>query len=188
MDLVGLPHENRAWLLQWLSEDEIDQFFQYDNFSRRHVFAHNLGEDDEYLELRSVNKFDYPKVRAYGEKPTILFGPWKETGIVVLVEDIVSAIKVGRSFGAMPMFGSYLSPERMSKLAKKDAIKHFCVWTDEDKWSTSIYLSRTLSVLRPSVSLYSERDPKYHNNSEIKSKVSDAILGMTQIPASMEAV
>ena len=55
----------------------------------------------------------------------------REHGIV-FVEDIISAIKVGRQFGACPVFGSHIPdthPIRLNKMG----VNKFYVWLDNDK-------------------------------------------------------
>jgi hypothetical protein len=87
---------------------------------------------------------------------------------VVLVEDIVSAIKVGQcgNVAASPLFGSHVSTKRILYL------KHFydtiLVWLDMDKAKESVKFSKTardFGVM--SRSIITEKDPKLYSTQEI---------------------
>lgn len=172
LDLKPMPLANRTYLRRYLNDDEIDEFFLYDANSDRHIFAYHLGEDDYYLEGRSANPARIPKYHSEGNKPDVyLIGPWKETGIVVLVEDIVSAIKVSRVYGAMPLFGCYISPTQIAKLNTLPEIKKIIIWLDEDKWGSSMYASRNVNYIRPTIAMFTENDPKTYSEYDIRTLI-----------------
>ena len=85
---------------------------------------------------------------------------------VVLVEDIISAIKVGRFHLAMPLWGSQISTERLIKLG--DRFKDLIIWLDRDKakyslkqrYKASIFFDRVANII-------TEKDPKEYTNGEI---------------------
>lgn len=81
---------------------------------------------------------------------------------LVLVEDIVSAIKVSRYYQAMPIFGSHIGQERFKRILSLFGYKYeVCIWLDPDKRKESIVEARRgiLAGLDVRV-IYAEKDPK----------------------------
>ena len=152
--------DNYDWLRKYLDEDEIDTYFFYAPVSQRHVYAYHEDEEDWFYEARSANPNAIPKARQEGTKPKFVFGRYKETGIVVVVEDIVSAIKVSRQYGVMCLFGSYFSSEHASIIAKIPEVKQVVMWLDVDKYDMGMMYARTMGVLKPCMAIQSAVDPK----------------------------
>ncbi len=94
----------------------------------------------------------------------------KSSSQLVLVEDIVSAIKLSKFTMAMPLFGSHVGAVRFKRLYSlyKDTVE-VCVYLDPDKRSESIVEARRgmLCGLRTRV-IYSERDPKEESVEKLK--------------------
>jgi DNA primase len=85
---------------------------------------------------------------------------------VVIVEDIVSAIKVGRLTRAMPLFGSHLSPKKIIWL--NSVTKHVIIWLDRDKWKEAMMFAKSCELVGLETKvLYTARDPKDHSDAEI---------------------
>lgn len=171
---VNVPNPNRQWLLQYINEDEIDEFFFYDQVTGRHVFAYNEGEEDYFYEARSIESWSSNKSIQSGTRPSLVLGKWKESGIVVIVEDIVSAIKVSRQFGAMPLFGCGMSSLQIAKLTSRPELKYFPVWLDDDKYSWAMHLSRQISYNKPSCVIKTPVDPKACADNVIYDNVMEA--------------
>ena len=90
---------------------------------------------------------------------------------IVLVEDIVSAIKVGRQTRAMPLFGSHLSPKRLMWL--HGATDKVVFWLDRDKWHESIKFAKSCALVGLVTQvLYTDKDPKECTNEEIFNLIS----------------
>lgn len=88
---------------------------------------------------------------------------------LVFVEDIISAIKVGRVTRSIAILGSYISDD-MIALAMKH--KRVLVWLDDDKYKESQQFSSRLRGLGiPTVTLTTNRDPKELPMSEIERMV-----------------
>lgn len=85
----------------------------------------------------------------------------------VLVEDIVSAIKVSRFTGAIPIFGSSVSNKQLLRL--KTVVDRVWYYLDPDMRAKSVKLSATANLLglKSSV-IFSDRDPKEHTNEELE--------------------
>lgn len=174
--LVGkkppLPEKNRKWLAQYLPDEDIDAFFFFDPESRRHVFAY-VGKDGlEYWEKRTVEEGVKPKCLSGGKKPFIIYGRWMATNTVAVVEDIVSALKVSKAVGALPLFGSFLSPEFMVRLSKLERIQNIVIWLDEDKYEVALATAEKLQKILPPTHnvnvLLTEKDPKCYSTEEIR--------------------
>ena len=89
---------------------------------------------------------------------------------LVLVEDIVSAIKVSKVTQAMPLYGSYIGYERFKRISKLiPQSTEVLIWLDPDKRSDSVTESRRgmMCGLTTRV-IFSSKDPKEHSFEEIK--------------------
>lgn len=171
--------ENRRWLQKYINDEEIDQFFFYDPVMDRHVFLHNEDEPTWFYSARSVK--DVPeKAMQRGITPCLLMGRWKETKTLVIVEDIVSAIKVSRYYGALPLFGSHLTANMVDKIAKSKQIDRVVVWLDDDKIMRSRVYSRKLTMVLPTISVWTELDPKDYSDEEIVEEIENALEMMNE--------
>jgi hypothetical protein len=84
-----------------------------------------------------------------------------------LVEDMVSAIKVGRYTTAVPIFGSDISTEMA--LHVHNRYPQLLIWLDKDKRRYAHARAQSLRYLFKSVRVIdSEADPKDYNNAELK--------------------
>jgi hypothetical protein len=96
----------------------------------------------------------------------------RESGIIY-VEDIVSAIKLGRITGACPVFGSFI-PKTHSIRLNKMGIDKFTVWLDPDKYKDALKFSKQITELGfSSRVIRSDLDPKEHSMNEIKELLND---------------
>lgn len=123
------------------------------------------------MEFRAVDGRK-PKTRSYGDKPhdRLVAAVTEHTGgpdsRVVLVEDIVSGIKVSRHTGCLCLFGSHLSAVGAKFVSGFD---HVTIWLDPDKYMEAIELSQKLSLFVKTVDvIYSEQDPKDYYDADLK--------------------
>lgn len=106
----------------------------------------------------------------------------KRSRVCVLVEDIVSAIKVGHnpSVCAVPLFGSHVSMSKFLKLKKKfDTI---LIWLDKDVQVKAVKYSSMGRMIGLDVrNIITDSDPKTYTDLEI----GDILNGITtdKIPA-----
>jgi hypothetical protein len=170
----GITLENKLavgalkWLLGYgLTSDEIAQF----TYARERIGKYGLMPC-ELLVLYSSNDYwcarNFGKGAKYltsGTKPFLKYGFNQD--VLVFVEDIVSAVKVGRQFTAVPMLGSMPSQDAASHL---DAYKNVFIWQDRDLFKKSITTARNLSErLNKRVRIiYSENDPKCYDDAAIR--------------------
>lgn len=89
---------------------------------------------------------------------------------LVIVEDSLSSIRVGRHCTSMPLFGSSISNSKLVKAIKP--FEEIIVWLDSDKFPQAQAISsRIKSLGKKSRVIYTEKDPKYVDDSEIKKLV-----------------
>jgi hypothetical protein len=154
-----LPADNREWLAQYLNNEEIKAHFTYSPSLKRHVF-----QEGSYWEARSVTG-EQPKTLSHGDKPFILFGT-KDP--IILVEDVVSAIKVSRCCTAIPLFGNSFPAEWMVRVAKLRP-QHVGIWLDSDMVATSRKAVKKFNLLAPIAgTVETELDPKCYTTEQIK--------------------
>ena len=93
---------------------------------------------------------------------------FKESTTVVICEDIMSAIKINRIENSMPLFGSYISNQLLSRLSK--LFSHSIVWSDPDKQGKEYVsiINRGQMYFDSVRCIISEKDPKDYETNKIK--------------------
>lgn len=105
---------------------------------------------------------------SHGTKPFLVLGKGDS---LVVVEDVVSAIKVSRVARAIPLFGSHLPTEWMVKIIKERPKRVF-IWLDNDKWTESMKFTAKMNTLAPICkSVRTEEDPKVYDETQILLKL-----------------
>jgi hypothetical protein len=97
----------------------------------------------------------------------LLGNPYTET--IVIVEDIISAIRVGNSPNvcSMPLFGSIISTRQL--LILKDRYKTIKIWLDKDKELYSKQVSKKAREFGiDASSIVTDQDPKEYSDTEIE--------------------
>ncbi len=171
-----LPEVNQAWLKQYLSDGEINEYFEYSSSLKRHVYRHiNEFNGAVYWEARSVKRtpegmftYESPKTISRGSKPFFLMGPWRSTHKVVVVEDIVSAIKIARHAGVFPLFGSHMKPVDLLKIVKIAPILNVVIWLDRDKYKEALSIADRMCVFKTTTVVSTDDDPKALSDDDIK--------------------
>ena len=89
------------------------------------------------------------------------------TDTVVLVEDCVSAIKIGVVETGFPLLGTSITRERLRWLSKR--FKRIIVWLDADKYREARDIADAAKLLGVAVkTVYTEHDPKTYSIEQIK--------------------
>ncbi len=84
----------------------------------------------------------------------------------VLVEDIVSAIKVSKICGAIPIFGSSVSAKQILRL--KTIVDEVWFYLDPDMRTKSVKMARLSELLGLKAHvIFSDKDPKEHDHTDI---------------------
>jgi hypothetical protein len=161
-----LPFLYNRWLDSYNLTPEEKSFFKWSPSLKRMVtFVMQPGQG-LFWEGRSLTTI--PKSLNYGKKPFALFyqgriQPQLEGDKVVIVEDVVSAIKVGRYLPTLCLFGNNLQENHMKRIALQ--FKEVVVWLDDDKYKKGIDIARETSLYcKRSVTICTKQDPKYYNN------------------------
>lgn len=83
-----------------------------------------------------------------------------------IVEDILSAIKVGRHTHTIALLGSYISDSLIRNLFKAETVR---IWLDADKYTTALRYSTRISALAGIISqvIYTPNDPKEYSDEQI---------------------
>jgi len=95
--------------------------------------------------------------------------PRLEDGTIVLVEDLLSAIKVGRVCSAMPLWGSHLSVNTAHRLSLQ--FKKAVLWLDYDKRQEAVKIALERSMVLPVHVVITQHDPKTYTEEEIREKI-----------------
>lgn len=115
--------------------------------------------------------YDGPKYLSYFRRPAVQLcaSPGADMAGLVLVEDFVSAIKVGRVMQAMPLRTTYLS--EMQKRAVLDLnVREYYVWLDNDNSivkRNQLALKNDLDKLGTASIIKTADDPKTYDTHEI---------------------
>jgi hypothetical protein len=86
---------------------------------------------------------------------------------VIVVEDLVSAIKISRRYSALCLFGTNLNNTQMTDL--RHLTENVTFWLDEDKASKGLSLAKAVSQFDIAAKLIvTKHDPKEYNNAQIQ--------------------
>jgi hypothetical protein len=96
-----------------------------------------------------------------------LFGR-AESEVLVVVEDIVSAIKVGRVYATLPCFGSDIPLEALQRAARR--FERVAIWLDRDMATKAsrIALKGRFLTGKDIYAVITEEDPKVYDTSTIR--------------------
>jgi hypothetical protein len=96
--------------------------------------------------------------------------PSQTSSVYVLVEDFVSAIKVGRQFNCIPLLGSYIPNNLILSLISSKPILR--IWLDPDKSTEAmVAVQKARQYIKNCGTILSNKDPKDYNDQEIKDYV-----------------
>lgn len=94
--------------------------------------------------------------------------------LAVLVEDIVSAIKLSNIIGAIPLFGSQISKTQLLRI--RLLCDRLLVWLDKDKQKEAVKIANRLSTFGiKSQVIITDKDPKEVPLLEIKRILNEAL-------------
>ena len=111
----------------------------------------------------------YPKYITKG-KPNEIIHVLGKGDSLVIVEDLLSAIKVARVTRCLPLWGSSPSMVFLNRL--RHITDHLVIWLDPDKTYEAEKLRKRVSVLIDRVTIiHSQADPKVYDEDEIREKL-----------------
>lgn len=114
---------------------------------------------------------DTTKPKWWGEgnlKDTLHILKGKDDSCIILVEDIISAMKLQKvGHTSMPLFGSHVDLSRLKRI--KNYYHKIILWLDPDKRKESIKFANIGKSLGLNMRvIFSDLDPKQHSTSEIE--------------------
>ena len=168
--IKDIPQMAMRWLLKYdITREEILKYgISWDPVRKLLVLLKNKN----YWQARNFG-FGNLKYLSQGMKPLTIYG---EGDTIVLVEDVLSAIKIARlrydGYSASPLLGSSLSKQAEAQLIRR--YKKIYIWLDRDKAKNAIRIKnrlRSLGVI--SKAIITELDPKEYNKEKLKEFLND---------------
>ncbi len=142
-------------------------------------FRPNVGAiKTETTRFHSMERGKFPKYRFLGSKADIFpvfrgnpqqrEAPNRNQQTLVLTEDALSSLKIGRQMDAMPLLGTSLSMDKTKRIA--GLYSRCIVWLDRDKFREAWEIATKLKWLGVSTKVVlTDKDPKEYTDSEINS-------------------
>ena len=167
-----LPAEPLAWLKKYeLTNQEIyDNHWMWSDEQKMLIFP--VFDVDGTCRFYSGRYFPTDPKKKYDikgrkDEPQLELGN-KDSDTIVVTEDVVSAIKVGRIATGMPLWGAHLSMRLALRLSKR--FKRCVIWLDMDKAKESLKMARIYSPLfkQGCDCVVTDKDPKEYSTYEIK--------------------
>ena len=117
--------------------------------------------------MRYCGNKGFPKWITKGKIEEIIYTVGNKSSTLVLVEDIVSAIKVSQVEQCSPIFGSVITTKRLVRL--QPFYDTLYIWLDFDKRKESIKFAEKARLLGFNVyNVVTEKDPKEYSYKEIR--------------------
>lgn len=166
-DLVrALPFLYQKWLDKYELTPEEKTLFNWSTSFKRMVVKIETKDGNLFWEARSLTH--PPKVLSYGKKPLIYIEnghivEQTNSKSIILVEDILSAIKVSHYCTAMPLFGASIENKKLYEILRE--FDHTHIWLDADKYQISLSMANKISVMGAcATSILTKEDPKECKN------------------------
>lgn len=164
-----LPERAVKWLDKYeLTETEKNQFLWSEQYQRLIYPVYDLYDNLLFYQGRAFNqdngKHSKYSTQGFGNKIFHLIGP--EQPRLIVVEDVVSALKISRQAYVMPLWGSQISPERVRMLS--GMVFKLWIWLDKDKAEYSLKTRQMASPYFDEVRcIITDKDPKEYSNDKI---------------------
>lgn len=172
---LKIPTEGLKWFFKYgIYLEEIERYrFGYSDYNNRLILPVYNDDALVYFQARTLGTPSktnpkYLNVKLSGAKNVffkVLSNPVSKS--VVIVEDILSSIKVGRVENSIALLGSYV-PTSLTEICN-----HFdtiILWLDRDKLKSSLKYCQTLQARtgKQVKIVMVDKDPKEYSNDEIK--------------------
>lgn len=169
IDFLGMQ-----WLAKYeITRDEIRSFRIKWSPSRKWlIFPVYSGDDTLLMFQAKIFGEGNTKYLTFGMPERVLNVLHQKKGVddkgsVVLVEDVVSAIKVSRNFSALPLYGSFLSSSKLGRM-QFSRMENLIFWLDYDKRKESLAIAQSAKVFGFKTSIIiTGKDPKEYSDQEI---------------------
>lgn len=181
--IVSLPRDTCSDLpvsaLEWLSKYDIslqearEHKFKWSDERQLLIFP-IYGNDSSLLfwQGRYFGKENKPKYDSRGKKEDILhIISENKSEEIILTEDLLSAIKVGRLSASMPVWGSHITIDQFKRLFLR--FSKVGIWLDSDKFKDAIKYASIGSQLGSTRVIYTDLDPKCYSDIQIRHFLGD---------------
>lgn len=187
-----IPDKPLAWLKQYgiTDQERFKHKIGWSEFYESLVLpAFDLYGNILVVQRRYFGTEDFPKYHTKGypesclwtvrprgsENPSVPEDTYN--GTLVVVEDYVSAIKVGRQAEVMPLWGSHFSMDKLNKTS--DRWSEIVYWLDFNKTSEAVKYRMEAEVFFVKAStVVTPKDPKDYDDREIRTILKDATGGV----------
>ena len=186
--IVSLPQDYTTILppaalsycyIREVMEPDIKQYrFGYSLYLHRLILPVYTGKDKlvfwqgRNLGETTRNNPKYMNVSKQDRKEIYFFVPFQDCKTLVITEDIISAIRVGKVVNALAVLSAHIPDKLIFKLALKGKFDTILIWLDPDKkvkatgWAFK-YRSYGINCHR----IDSDKDPKWYSQNEIGRKI-----------------
>lgn len=188
---IMLPEKAEQWLDQYgiTDAEKINyrigwsDFYESLIFSAFDVWGNLLVVQRRYMGSRT----DIPKYHTKGYPESVIWSVYPNgdesptvgnvadtyNGDIVLVEDYISAIKVGRHLEVSPLWGSQLSLDKLRRMAAR--WEKVIFWLDANKLKDAmLFKDRCLPYFKYANVIFSEKDPKCYDDDQIRAFLLDS--------------
>ena len=171
-----IPAVGLGWLYKYgITDEDIETFgIGYSNTLNRVVLPVYDGNAElVYYQARNLGEVTekspkYMNVKARGRKDIYfeICDPCFDGETVVVVEDILSGIRVGKQNDVVALLNAYIPDDLIFRLAK--VYPETILWLDPDKWDRMLKRTRRFRSLGLNVKMVRvNEDPKYYTDGEI---------------------
>lgn len=179
LEQIALPHDSSydypKVALDWIEQYELTRKdllhhrVVFSDYYHRLIFPVYSGEGILAYQGRYFGTEDKPKWWGEGNlKDTLHILKGKDDSCIILVEDIISAMKLQKvGHTSMPLFGSHVDLSRLKRI--KNYYHKIILWLDPDKRKESIKFANIGKLLGLDMKvIFSDLDPKQHTQQEIE--------------------
>jgi hypothetical protein len=161
-----------AWIKKFgITEKELDKHFVGWSNSRQMLIYPIFDKEGGLVMWQGRNFGNGLKYFTNGDKSHYhLLNAYAPDSPLVVVEDMVSAIKISRQFAVLPLFGAFPSRRLMFHMSQR--FVELVIWLDPNMKKEMLnYQKRAESYFAKVRVVFSELDPKYYNDGEINGYV-----------------
>lgn len=168
--------ESLRWIKQYgITNEEIEKNHILWSESKEQLIFPIYGGEGELLSWQARNFKEGSKLKYFtsGRIDEVLhILSHEESDKIVVVEDMISAIKVSRHGTSMPLFGSHISPSRLNRL--RLSFNGLVVWLDRDKAKEAYKASSRASLMGFKTKvIVTDKDPKELSDLEIERELNN---------------
>ena len=162
----------------WLSNCNIysERKGEIVNTGSRLILPHYRDDKLVFYEARSLDKTNKLKYITVGSKKIGRKEIHHNNDSLVIVEDALSAIRVGEVNDCFALLGTHLSNDLFLEIGRDCKYNKYIIWLDSDSPGqiAAHKLCRRLELLGTTVNIVTKNDPKCYSNREIKGYIDNA--------------